>query len=145
MSIDPSASALRVTAGVDWAKDDHAVCVAGDQGEVLDRFSVRHDAAGLRRMAARLLRAGAWQAGIERGDGPVAGTLLQAGLTVFVIPPGQVKNLRSRYGSAGNKDDRFDAYVLADVVRTDVRRLRPLVCDSEQTTALRSSVRARRD
>jgi transposase len=75
----------------------------------------------------------------------VAETLLQAGLTVFVIPPGQVKNLRSRYGSAGNKDDRFDAYVLADVVRTDARRLRPMECDSEQTTALRSTVRARRD
>ncbi len=41
---------------------------------------------------------------------------------VYVIPPGQLKNLRSRYGSAGNKDDRFDAYVLADVVRTDRRR-----------------------
>jgi hypothetical protein len=37
MSIDPSAAVVRVTAGVDWAKDDHAVCVAGDQGEVLDR------------------------------------------------------------------------------------------------------------
>jgi transposase len=145
MSIDPSAAAVRVTAGVDWAKDDHAVCVVGGEGEVLDRFDVRHDAAGLKRMAARLLRAGAGQVGIERGDGPVAGTLLAAGLTVFVIPPAQVKNLRSRYGSAGNKDDRFDAYVLADVVRTDVRRLRPVVCDSEQTTALRSSVRARRD
>jgi transposase len=145
MSIDPSAAPVRVTAGVDWAKDDHAVCVAGDQGEVLERFTVAHDAAGLRQMAARLLRAGALQVGIERGDGPVADTLLRAGLTVFVIPPGQVKNLRSRYGSAGNKDDRFDAYVLADVVRTDVRRLRPMVCDSEQTTALRASVRARRD
>ena len=72
-------------------------------------------------------------------------TLLAAGLTVFVIPPGQVKNLRSRYGSAGNKDDRFDAYVLADAVRTDARRLRPLQRDSDQTTALRSAVRARRD
>jgi transposase len=70
---------------------------------------------------------------------------MYAGLTVFVIPPGQVKNLRSRYGSAGNKDDRFDAYVLADVVRTDVRRLRPMVVGSEQTTPLRGSVRARRD
>ena len=64
---------------------------------------------------------------------------------MFVIPPGQVKNLRSRYGSAGNKDDRFDAYVLADVVRTDARRLRPMERDSDQTTALRSTVRARRD
>jgi len=52
---------------------------------------------------------------------------------VFVIDPKQVKNLRSRYGSAGNKDDRFDAYVLADVLRTDRARLRPLTRDSEQT------------
>jgi transposase len=145
MSIDLSAAPARVTAGVDWAKDDHAVCVVGDQGVALERFTVRHDAAGLRQMAARLLRAGALQAGIERGDGPVVDTLLQAGLAVFVIPPGQVKNLRSRYGSAGNKDDRFDAYVLADVVRTDARRLRPMERDSEQTAALRSTVRARRD
>jgi transposase len=145
MSIDQGAAAPRVTAGVDWAKDDHAVCVVGDQGEVLERFTVRHDAAGLRQLAGRLLRAGALQAGIERGDGPVVDTLLQAGLTVFVIPPGQVKNLRSRYGSAGNKDDRFDAYVLADAVRTDARRLRPMQRDSEQTAALRSAVRARRD
>jgi transposase len=145
MSINPSTATGRVTAGVDWAKDDHAVCVAGEQGEALERFTVRHDAAGLRQMAARLLRAGVAQVGIERGDGPVVDTLLAAGLTVFVIPPGQVKNLRSRYGSAGNKDDRFDAYVLADVVRTDARRLRPMERDSEQAAALRSTVRARRD
>jgi transposase len=145
MSIDPNTVAERVTAGVDWAKDDHAVCVVGGQGEALERFTVAHDAAGLRQLAARLLRAGALQVGIERGDGPVVDTLLAAGLTVFVIPPGQVKNLRSRYGSAGNKDDRFDAYVLADVVRTDIRRLRPMELDSERTAALRAAVRARRD
>ena len=145
MSIDLSAAAARITAGVDWAKDDHAICVAGGQGEVLERFTVRPDAAGLRQLAARLLRVGASQVGIERGDGPVAETLLAAGLTVFVIPPVQVKNLRSRYGPAGNKDDRFDAYVLADVVRTDARRLRPMERDSDQTAALRSTVRARRD
>jgi len=44
---------------------------------------------------------------------------------VFVIDPKQVKNMRGRYGSAGNKDDRFDAYVLADVLRTDRARMRP--------------------
>src|SRR5665811_1668321 len=126
MSIDPGTAAARVTAGIDWAKDDHAVCVVGGQGEALERFTISHDAAGLRQMTARLLRAGVLQAGIERGDGPVVDTLLEAGLTVFVIPPGQVKNLRSRYGSAGNKDDRSGACVLADAVRTDARRLRPM-------------------
>ena len=145
MSINPDTAAPRVTAGVDWAKDDHAVCVVGGQGEALERFTVAHDAAGLRQLAARLLRAGALQVGIERGDGPAVDALLAAGLTVFVIPPGQVKNLRGRYRSVGSKDDRFDAYVLADVVRTDIRRLRPMEHDSEQTAALRSTVRARRD
>jgi transposase len=64
---------------------------------------------------------------------------------VFVIAPSQVKALRSRYGSAGNKDDRFDAFVLADVVRTDQRRLTPLVPDRADTTTLRALVRARKD
>jgi len=145
VSIDPRATRVRISAGVDWAKDDHAICVVGGEGEVLGRFVVRHDAAGLKSMVIQLLGAGVGQVGIERPDGPVVTALAQAGLSVFVIPPGQVKNLRSRYGSAGNKDDRFDAYVLADVVRTDIRRLRPLVCDSPQTTALRSTVRARKD
>ena len=116
-----------------------------DQGQVLDRFTVAHDAAGLKRMAARLLHAGVAEVGIERGDGPVVESLLAAGLTLYVIPPSQVKNLRSRYGSAGNKDDRFDAYVLGDVVRTDARRLRPMVFDSEATTALRAACRTRKD
>jgi transposase len=64
---------------------------------------------------------------------------------VVVITPNQVKNLRSRYGSAGNKDDRFDAYVLADTLRTDRARLRPLEPDSPATVTLRATVRARRD
>ena len=57
---------------------------------------------------------------------------------MVVISPNQVKNLRGRYGSAGNKDDRFDAYVLADTLRTDRARLRPLVPDTEATIALRA-------
>ncbi len=64
---------------------------------------------------------------------------------MFVIPPGQLKHLRSRYGSAGNKDDRFDALVLADVLRTDHHRLRPLAPDSPATVTLRSTCRARKD
>jgi transposase len=85
------------------------------------------------------------EVGIERGDGPVVDALLQAGLTVLVIAPGQVKNLRSRYGSAGNKDDRFDAYVLADVVRTDRARLRPWSATPPRPPPCAPTVRARRD
>jgi transposase len=149
MSVTPITAPARpeahVCAGVDWAKDDHAVCIVQPDGDVLDRFAVEHTSPGLNKMIKRLLAAGVDEVGIERGDGPVVDTLLAAGLTVLVISPNQVKNLRSRYGSAGNKDDRFDAYVLADVVRTDRRRLTPLTRSTPATVALRSTVRARRD
>ena len=82
---------------------------------------------------------------IERPDGPVVDALLEAGLGVVVIAPNQLKNLRGRYGSAGNKDDAFDAYVLADVLRTDRRRLQLLTRDSDATITLRMTVRARQD
>lgn len=145
MSVTVDDIAARVCAGVDWAKDDHAICIVDADGKVLDRFAVEHTAAGLRRLIGRLLSAGVNEVGIERGDGPVVEALLAAGLVVLVIAPNQLKNLRSRYGSAGNKDDRYDAYVLADVVRTDRRRLTPLTRSTPATIALRSSVRARRD
>lgn len=145
MSVTPTDAPARVCAGIDWAKDDHAVCLVDGDGEVIDRFMITHTATGLKQLIRRLLAAGVSEVGIERGDGPVVDALLAAELVVLVIAPGQLKNLRSRYGSAGNKDDRYDAYVLADVTRTDRRRLTPLTRSTPATQALRSTVRARRD
>lgn len=132
-------------AGVDWAENSHVVCLIDAEGDVLDRVTVTHDKAGIARLIALLTSHDVAGTGIERGDGPLVTALLAAGLTVFVISPSQVKALRGRYGSAGNKDDQFDAFVLADVVRTDRRRLVPLVPDRPDTQALRALVRARQD
>jgi transposase len=134
-----------VTCGIDWARDDHAVSVVDARGREICRCSVEHSTAGLRELLAVLARAGAREAAIERPDGPVVDALIGAGITVVVISPNQVKNLRGRYGSAGNKDDRFDAYVLADTLRTDRARLAPLTPDSPATVSLRRACRARRD
>jgi transposase len=131
--------------GIDWAKDNHAVCVIDQAGETVERVVVPHTKAGIGQAVAVLRRHGIAGVGIERPDGPLVAGLLAAGLDVFVIAPSQVKALRRRYGSAGHKDDRFDAYVLADTVRTDRRRLTPLLLDSEPTTALRKLCRARKD
>ena len=35
-----------LTAGLDWAKDDHVVCVLDTAGEVRDRFTVSTPAPG---------------------------------------------------------------------------------------------------
>jgi len=134
-----------VTAGLDWATTDHAVVIVDHTGTAIEQFVVGADGAGLRELVLRLHRAQVEEIAIERSDGLVIDTLVAAGLTVVVIAPNQLNNLRGRYRTTGNKDDRFDAYVLADTLRTDRARLRPLIPDTPATVLLRSTVRARKD
>jgi transposase len=138
-------SANGLSCGIDWARDDHAIAIIDSGGRVVFRSVIEHSTKGLRDLIAVLTRHGVAEVAIERPDGPVVEALLDAGLAVVVINPNQIKNLRSRYGSAGNKDDRFDAFVLADTLRTDRARLHPLTPDSAATTALRALCRARKD
>lgn len=134
---------IRRSAGIDWAKAAHAVCVVDDRGGVMSRFEVDHTAAGLRQLVRRL--EGIDGVAIERPDGPVIDALLAADIPITVIASRHVRALRTRHGLAGNKDDRSDAYVLADALRTDGHRLRPLQPDTPETIALRATVRARKD
>lgn len=143
--MDARASTVPRHAGVDWSWDRQAVCVVDHDGTVLDRFDVEHRAASFVRMCERLRRLEVGRVAIERPDGPVVRALLAGGLEVVVISPRQVRAYRLRHGTAGNKDDRFDAYVLADALRTDGHRMGPLVPDRDDTSALRALVRARKD
>ena len=93
-------------AGLDWSWETHAVCVVDDDGQVIERFTVAHSAAGLAQLIGRLRRLGAAAVAIERGDGPVVQALLGAELRVFVITSRQVKALRLRYGTAGTPSRR---------------------------------------
>jgi transposase len=61
------------------------------------------------------------------GDGPVVDALLEAGVTVVVITPRQIKNLGPGTGRQATRTTGSGACVLADVLRTDRARLRPLI------------------
>ena len=56
-----------------------------------------------------------------------------------------VKACRPRYRAAGGKSDPGDAYMLADILRTDGHRFRPLRPASDELRALRALVRGRDD
>jgi transposase len=131
--------------GVDWATDEHAVCVVDATGQTLVEFDVANTAAGLSELCRRIQGAGARRVAIERPDGPVVDAMLDAGLEVVVVSSRSVKALRERYGTSGNKSDRSDAYVLADCLRTDGHRWRSLEPDTPATVTLRGHVRARKD
>ena len=132
-------------AGVDWATDAHAVCVVDAAGAVLAEFDVEHTAVGLAELCRRLDAASVRRVAIERPDGPVVEELLAGGFEVVVVSSRAVKALRVRYGAAGNKCDRGDAYVLADCLRTDGHRWAALEPDSPATVSLRAHVRTRKD
>lgn len=132
-------------AGIDWSWQHHAICVVDQDGRRVEEATVPHTRPGLARITALLRRHGVVRVGIERGDGPVVEHLIRTGFEVVVISARQVKSLRARYGSAGNKDDRFDAFVLADALRTDAGRWAVVRPDTGQTIALRMLVRARQD
>jgi transposase len=131
--------------GLDWASRTHAVCVVDDAGGIRARFEVPNTGKSFAGLVRRLVKLQVAGVGIERPDGPLVEALLEAGLTVHMVPPSMVKAVRARYGAAGAKSDPGDAFVLADLLRTDHHRLAPLVPDGSATKGLRALTRARKD
>ncbi|MHC4472048.1 MAG: IS110 family RNA-guided transposase [Planctomycetota bacterium] len=135
-------------AGVDWGSVEHAACVIDQEGAVVTRLDVPHTAEGLRELLAALARIAPPEElpiAIERPSGLVVDTLIDAGHPVVPIHPNALKASRSRYRAAGGKSDPGDAYILADVLRTDGHRFRALRPASDEIRALRALVRTRDD
>ncbi len=121
------------------------MCVVDDSGGVRARFEVPNTGKSFAGLVRRLVKLKVAGVGIERPDGPLVEALLEAGLVVYMVPPSMLKAVRVRYGAAGAKSDPGDAFVLADLLRTDHHRLAPLLADSSATKGLRALTRARKD
>jgi transposase len=132
-------------AGIDWAARLHVVGVVDAADAVRARFQVPNTGKGFAGLCRRLAKLGVAAVAIERPDGPLVEALIAQDLQVVVVTPRQVKALRSRYRASGAKSDPADAYVLADVLRTDGHRLAPLTPDSDPTKLLRALSRTRKD
>jgi transposase len=136
---------MSVFAGLDWASRTHAACVIDERGTIQLQLEVTHDATGLAELVRCLRRAGVSAIAIERPSGLIVDALLEAGFSAVPIHPNIVKATRPRYRSHGGKSDATDAYVLADLLRTDGHRFKPLAAQSDEIRALRALVRGRDD
>jgi len=126
-------------AGIDWATQKHDVCVVDQEGRVVGERIFRADADGLADLADWIGgHAGGdiWIA-IETPHGTVVDTLLERGLRVHSLNPKQLDRFRDRFTVAGAKDDRRDARVLADSLRTDLRAYRVLSVSDPDVIELR--------
>ena len=113
--------------GIDWATQTHQVCLvdpAGRRRERLAEQTVPHSGAALTALvdgaAAAVADPARIAVAIEVPRGAIVEDLpARAGCHVFALNPKQLDRFRDRHTVAGAKDDRRDAFVLADAVRTD--------------------------
>ena len=89
----------------------------------------------------QLVRLNVTLVAIERPDGLLVERLLDAGLRVLALHPNQVAATRARFPRGGRKWDRFDAFVLCELARTDNHRFRVLEANTDQTKALKAHPR----
>jgi transposase len=133
------------TAGIDLASEEHRLVVVERDGRKLEERRFSHSEEGIAALIRRLLALDVCRVAIERPNGLVVDRLLDAGISVVPVHPNQLAASRDRYRAGGGKSDGFDAYVLAELARTDMHRFQLLSPDGDETRALRALTRARED
>ncbi len=136
---------MQVFLGIDWSHTHHAACFLDERGHVLSRLTVAHTADGLGQLDRAREQLGvartACQVGLETAHTLVIDFLWDQGYPhVFVIPPGAIKGARRRYRQTNAHTDQSDAWVIADVLRTDPATLHPWCPDGLLVRQLRAKV-----
>jgi len=135
-------SCFHYFAGIDWGSEKHRVCLMDREGRTLEERWIEHSGSSLAELTGWLRQRtaespAALAAAIEVPRGAIVETLLEQGFTVFSINPKQLDRFRDRYSPAGAKDDRRDALVLADSLRTDRHCFRAVRIDEPAMIRLR--------
>lgn len=131
-------------AGIDWGGSHHQLCVVDASGKRRSQLRVTHDVGGLADLDAELARFGnRLPVAVERSEGLLVEHLQAVGHVVFPVSPRIAARARERYRVAPVKDDRFDAYVLADTLRHEHDRWRPLAVASPLLAEIRALTRDR--
>ena len=131
-------------AGIDWGGEHHQLCVVDHQGLRLTEQRVSHDVGGLSDLQRELGRHGdPVPIAVERAEGLLVDHLQAAGHLVFPVSPRIAARARERYKVASVKDDRFDAFVLADTLRFEHSHWRPLAVPSPLLAEIKALTRDR--
>jgi len=131
--------------GVDWGDRSHQVYVGDEEGKKVREMKVQESPEGLAEIGRWLDERRAegielWAA-IEKPHGRIVDFLLDHGVEVYPVNPKALDRVRDRYRMSDSKSDAFDAYVLAEFLRTDQAHLRVLRPSSEKAQELKMLTR----
>jgi transposase len=127
--------------GVDWADEFHQIWVSDRAGNKVIEKKVEENVEGLSEFGrwldeSRAKQIELWVA-IEKPQGRIVDFLLDHGVAVYPVNPKALDRARDRFRMSQSKSDSFDAYVLAEFVRTDHGHLRALEPNSEPAQELK--------
>jgi transposase len=136
--------------GIDWGTQAHQVCVMDSSQRVVAELSVPHTGEAIAKFVDDLVGMAKGEPGIvavaiETPRGAIVETLIDRGIAVFSINPKQLDRFRDRHTVAGAKDDRRDAFVLSDSLRTDGPKFRRIRLADPDIVQIRELVRVHED
>ena len=131
--------------GVDWADQSHQLYVSDEGGRKIKELEVQQTAEELAELGRWLDESRShgielWAA-IEKPEGRIVDFLLDHGVVVYPVNPKAVDRARDRFRMSQSKSDGFDAYVLAEFLRTDHTHLRALEPSSAEGQELKMLTR----
>lgn len=137
----------RLFVGIDWAKDEHTICVLDAEQKMVERRTIEHSGTGLGQLGDLLTKLSegdpGWVAvGIETPRGAVVEYLVERGFAVYSLNPKQMDRFRDRHTVGGAKDDNRDAFVIADALRTDQQLFHRVKLDDPLIIRIRELSRA---
>src|SRR5262245_4763429 len=146
----PLSSSFQFFVGIDWATESHCVCLLDSTGNKIAERDVPHSGLGLQQLLTWLVEQTKVMPeqiafGIETTAGAIIETLLEHNYQGFHLNPKQLDRFRDRHTVAGAKDDRFDAYVIADSLRTDQHCFHPILLDDPHIIRIRTLSRLEDD
>lgn len=136
---------MEVYIGIDWSESKHDIVIMNEAGAAIARQTVPHSPEGFLKLEAMCQSLEITPAnslfGLETAHNLVIDFLWSRNYSnVYVIPPSVVKSTRGRYGQSRARTDQSDAFLLADLLRTDRHRLQPWHPDSLLTRQMRAKV-----
>ncbi|MCP4536615.1 MAG: IS110 family transposase [Chloroflexi bacterium] len=131
--------------GIDWSQNHHDVCIMNEAGAVIIRFRISHSPEGFAKLEKNINKLDVPPANcliaLETANNLLIDFLWSRGYTVFIVAPSVTKSSRGRYHSSGAHTDEDDAFLLADLLRTDRARFVPWKPDGLLVTQMRSNLR----
>lgn len=135
---------MRLLIGVDWSQEHHNVRIQNEAGALVVCFQMAHSPDGLAKLEGEIAKLGVPPAecliALETAHNLLIDFFWSRGYQVYVVAPSIVGSSRGRYTSSGAHDDDRDAYVLAELLRTDLHRFAPWKPDGALVIQMKAKI-----